>query len=180
RHQRQFDHKGRASRLSRTLDRDGAAVQLAQAADQGEAETETAARPRARGVTLSEAVEDVRQELRRDADAGVAHHDLHVRIHPLQLDLHAARLRGELHRVAQEVPHYLAQPVRIAAYRAARRGQHRLQLDALRLRGGADGVHALADHRPQIHRLDVEPDLAGADARDVQQLVDQPHLGVDV
>ena len=41
-------------------------------------------------IGLAEALEDVRQELRRDADAGVGDRDLDVRVHALEQHVHPA------------------------------------------------------------------------------------------
>ena len=56
--------------------------------------------PRSRrdaGVRLAEPLEDVRQELRRDADAGVADDDFDVRVDALEPHLHLAAAVRELH-----------------------------------------------------------------------------------
>jgi hypothetical protein len=53
-----------------------AAVHLDQPLDDGQAKSETAVRAGARGVGLAERLEDVRQEVRLDADTRVAHDDL--------------------------------------------------------------------------------------------------------
>ncbi len=134
----------------------------------------------ARAIALAETLEDVRQQLRADPHPGVAHRDRHLRIHALQLHLHPTALRRELHRVAEQVPHHLLETVGIAADRADRRGGHRLQPDVLGCRRGPDAVHRLLDHESHIHRLDGQTDLAGLDARDVEQVVHQADLGGDV
>ena len=59
---------------------DSSAMQLNQMFDEGQAETKTAGAPLARHIALAKALEDVRQEIRIDALAGVTHDDLNMRI----------------------------------------------------------------------------------------------------
>ena len=155
-------------------------MELREAAHERQPEAEPAVRSGARAIVLAETLADVRQQLRADPHPGVAHRDRHLRIHALQLHLHPTALRRELHRVAEQVPHHLLETVGIAADRADRRGEHRLQPDVLGRRRGPDAVHRLLDHESQIHRLDGQTDLAGLDARDVEQVVHQADLGGDV
>ena len=73
--------------------------------------------PRSRAmpaVRLAESLEHVRQELGRDADAGVADGDFQVRVDALEPDLHLAAAVGELHRIRQQIPQHLLQAFRIA------------------------------------------------------------------
>src|SRR5207302_4950392 len=62
------------------------AVHLDEMADDGEAQPQTALGAARRAVRLPEAIEDVRQEVRRDADPGVADDDLDLALPPLQFD----------------------------------------------------------------------------------------------
>ena len=66
-------------------------MHLDQVAHDREPEPEAAGAPRQPGVGLRELIEDMRQELGGDADAGVADHDLDVRVHAFEPDLHPAR-----------------------------------------------------------------------------------------
>jgi RimJ/RimL family protein N-acetyltransferase/CheY-like chemotaxis protein len=63
---------------------------------------------------LPEALEDVREELRGDALAGVADEDLDVRVDPLEAHLHPPAARRELDRVRHEIPRDLLQAIRVA------------------------------------------------------------------
>ena len=133
---------------------------------------------RARGaaVGLAKPLEHVRQHVRGDALPGVAHHDLDVRVEAGGANLHATVARRELHRVRNQVPHDLLQPIAIAHDRADARAEHRLHVDVLARGRRPNGVDAALDDRRQIHRADVEADLAGDNARDVQEVFDEPDL----
>jgi len=56
----------------------------------------------------------VRQELGRDADAGVGDAQLDVGVHPLQADLHLSATFREFHGVREQVPQHLLQAFGIA------------------------------------------------------------------
>jgi hypothetical protein len=58
-------------------------VHLGELLDDGKPQPQAAMPPRRAGVGLAEAVEDVRQEIGRDADAGVDDADLDVRVERL-------------------------------------------------------------------------------------------------
>src|SRR5207247_2382683 len=89
---------------------------------------------------LPEAVEDNRQEPGRDPDARVADDDLDVRVHALEVNLHAPALRRELDGVHQQVPHDLLQAIGVAGGRPGARVEHGLQPNVLRVRGRADRI----------------------------------------
>ena len=93
---------------------DAAPVELDQVADDGEPETEAAAPPRRGAVGLAERLEDVWQEARRDALAGVG--DANLRLAAGLNDVHvdAPAGRGELDGVREEVPHHLLEAVGVA------------------------------------------------------------------
>jgi len=110
-----------AEAFAGTFGRDGAAVELDEMADDGEAEAETAVRSRARAVGLAEAVEHEGKELGGDALARVAHLEREVGVLLHQPHPDRPALGGELHRVADQVPHHLLQAVGIDRDRIAGR-----------------------------------------------------------
>ena len=116
---------------------DRAAVQLDDVADDRQAQAEAAGLARRAGVGLAEPLEHERQELRLNADAGVADDDLDVRVDALEPHLHAAALRRELDGVRQQVPDHLLQAIGIAGDRADARIEQRLHPHALRVGGRA-------------------------------------------
>ena len=136
-----------------------------------------ARRPRA---LLAKAIEDVRQELRRDPDPVVGDDD----VDRFELSRHgdadaAARLR-ELHRVRQQVPHHLLQPFGIGPDRPGERIERRVQPDLLRFGGRMDRLDRRHDHFGDAHAAHVEPQLAADDARAVEQIADEARLRLRV
>jgi hypothetical protein len=155
-------------------------VQLHQVANERQAESEPGVAPRRPAVGLLESLEHVGQHVGSDALPAIADGDLDVRAHPMQLDLDAAFPRGELHRVDEQVPDDLLEPVRVAGDPERAGIEHGLQPEALGLGGRAHRIERRVHHRPEVDRAQVEPHLAGDDARDVQHVVDQLDLGVGV
>src|SRR5215831_16487576 len=82
-------------------------------------------------LALLEPVEDDREQLAPDPGAGVADHDLEVRVDALERELDPAVPRRELDGVHQEIPGHLLEPVRVAAHRAGARVEERMQLEPL-------------------------------------------------
>src|SRR5688572_5431732 len=91
-HHRQPHGERRALPFALTLGEHRAAVHLDDVTDDGEAKAKPAGLARRAGVALAETFEHERQEILADSDAGVADHDLHVRIDALDAQLHAAAL----------------------------------------------------------------------------------------
>src|SRR5205814_10397357 len=83
--QRQADGKFRARPFSGAVGAHRPAVKLDEVAHDREAEPEATLAASRRAVRLPEALEDVRQEFRSDADARVAHDDIRVSVRSLQL-----------------------------------------------------------------------------------------------
>ena len=71
-----------------------AAVLLDQVAGDGQAKAEAAVIPGRAAVGLPEAIEDVGQEVGRDADAGIANLDLERAATDVAVDARSPRLRG--------------------------------------------------------------------------------------
>ena len=69
--ERQLDDEGRALAVTTTQGLHGAAVQAHEVPDDRQAKSQAAMRPRRSTVGLPEAVEYERQELGRDANAGI-------------------------------------------------------------------------------------------------------------
>ena len=128
---------------------------------------------RARRLGLGEPVEDMRQEVGRDAAARVRDRDLHLGAVALQAGLDAAAAWRELDRVREQVPDHLLQTVGIARSRPHRSVQVRGEVDALGVERRAGrcrrrAVDGLA--RSTTRRLD--PKLPGHDPGDVQEILD--------
>ena len=91
---------------------DGAAVQLDDLAHQRQPQPQPAMPPARRRICLAEPIEHIGQEVAADALSGVADDQVRRRSAPaVTCTSHAAAGLGELHRVRQQVPDDLLQPI---------------------------------------------------------------------
>ena len=131
---------------------DAAAVHLDQAADQGQADAEPPLGAVERAVGLGEQVEDAREQLRGDPDAGVADPDDRLVALSAGLQRDPAPRLGVLGGVVQQVGEDLLEPGRVGLAGARLRGERDRQLVAAGLDqrpGGLDGAgDGLARGRP--------------------------------
>ena len=141
-----------------------------------EPEAEAALRAVERLALLHEQVEDARQHLRRDADAGVAHAQDDRRSPSRAARDGDACRRGSVYlaalvsRLATTCARRTGVAVDGEAAGAARR-RSSWWLPLLEQR--ARHLDRLGDDLGQLDRLALELDLAARDARDVEQIVDQ-------
>jgi len=70
----------------------------------------------------------------------------------------------------------LTEPLGIAVHRNGARVAEGLDVDRLRLRLLPDAVEGLLDDRRQVHRSHVETQLAGDDAREIEQILNELRL----
>src|SRR2546422_5227758 len=150
------------------------AVQLDQLTHDGKPAPEAGVRARGGAVGLSEALEDEGEEVGANASARVAHDDLRAPVRQPDPDFDATALGRELDGVREQVPDHLLQAATVAPHPACCAAEDRLEPDALRLRRRTDGHDRGGDHVPQVHRPSLQAKLAGSDARDVRQVLDQP------
>src|SRR5687768_3531593 len=136
----------------------------------GKAEAETSMYSRRARICLTKAIENMRQEIFTDSHARIAHDDLHVRIDALQHDLYATAFRRELHRVSQQVPDNLLQPIGVAGNWTSCRIQYRLQPNTLGVSRWPNRIDRSVDNGNQIDRPHVESQLSGNDARHVKEV----------
>ena len=145
---------------------------LTSSCDDGQADAEPRLVDRHVGVER-EQVEDVRQRVGRDADAlvGDADRDL-VGAASIASRMSPPRRRSP-RGVVQQVAEHLRQPLRVAVHA----GRPRRELGAQALSLGVDrmaaGIDRLGDDEAEVERAALEAELAGADARAVEQVVDQ-------
>ena len=146
----------------------------------GETETEAAVSAADRRLALAEAVEHERQQVRPNALAGVRDGDPRHRVGPLQPDVHTTAHRRELDRVGEEVPDDLLQAIGVGRDGAEGSVQARLEPDASGVGRGLHRFHRGHDDGDQIDRSDIQAELAGDDAGDVEEVFDQlgQHPGV--
>ncbi len=109
---------------------------------------------------------------RRDADALVAH--AHDDLAVLLGQPHADRAtpRRVLDGVGEQVVQHLLEVVAVGG--DDRRRRWCLEHDVVGCRGGLHAVGQLADQLGEVELGELELDLALLDARDVEQLVDEP------
>ncbi len=144
--------------------------------DEREPDSEPGMAARRAGVGLPKSLEEMGHLVRRDALAGVAHHDLDVRVHAPKAQLNSAALRRELHRIDEEIPHHLLDAAGIAHDRGGPRIKGGVEPNALRGRRRPDRVERGLQWGEDIHGPDVQPHVPGDHTRDIKQVLDQLHL----
>ena len=105
--------------------------------------------------------------------------DLGVRTFAVEREMNAAAGGRELDRVRQQVPDDLLQAIGIAHHGSAV-DDLRCEIDVLRLRRRPQSIDRRLDHRFELDRPEVDPELAGDDAGNVEDVGDQLflHMGV--
>ena len=159
-------------------DRHRAAVQLDQAFDQRQADAQPALRTIERGIDLGEHLEDIGELAGGDADAGILDPDHHLLALRLDLERDRAFRRRVLAGIREQIFEDLRNPHAVDL-------DHRLgvrQLDRQRLVSlinlRTHRVDRSLNHRAEPDRLKAQFDLALRDARDIEQVIDQPgHMG---
>src|SRR5207302_11225720 len=149
---------------------DRAAVRLGDPLADGEAEP----RPRplagagAGRVGPPEAIEDVGQVARGDADAGIGDGQGDATVGLPQLHADAAARRGVLHRVGDEVQDQLADPARVHRQDYGLGRRREIHLYTRLLGEQLAGLTRLLEDGPQVDRLEVErrDTLVGAGERE--------------
>src|SRR5690606_4382623 len=162
--------------------RDGhvAAEETGQLADAREAEAGATDLARRRSIDLPELVEDVRQLIGGDADAGILDGDLEpVVAAPARLDDDLALLR-ELRGVRQQVEQDLAQLELVGLDDRDVVGELRVNLDRLAAHVLLHGRDALVDELGKLELLDDDIELTCLDLREVEDVVDQREQRVRV
>src|SRR5205814_608038 len=91
----------------------------------------------------------------------------------LQADLDARVRRAELDGIREKIPDDLLEPIGIGKDRPCIRIEDGLQLDLLRIGDALDSVDCRFDDRDRIDLPALEPELAGNDARYVEEVLDQ-------
>ena len=126
-------------------------------------------------ISLREHLENMRQHIRRDADAGVLHPDHHRFALLSGVYPNAATPFGELGGVVQQVEQQLGQPGGIG-FQIDRLGRERnCQFMSRSLNVGAAQLDGLIHYQCQFDSLFAELNLARADPRGVKQVVNEPH-----
>ncbi len=186
--QRHLHAEGAALALD-AVDRDRATHQGHQLAADRQAQAGTAVAARGGGVGLLELLEQARQRIGRDADAGVAHGEAHhvpaLPAHLVvgaQLDLQVDRTRpGELEGIPDQVDQHLAQAGRVADHEARQRVvEGHLEPDALSRGLLFEQAGHVADDRVQVEVDVLDAQLARFDLGEVEQVVDDRQQGLGI
>src|SRR3569623_489411 len=145
-----------------------------------EPQSQAAMAARGAGIALTEALEDVRQQLGLDALAVVFYRDLDIAVAAPYRHLDRPAVIGELHRVGHDVPQHLLQAGKIAEDHPGIGGEALLDVDLL-VRGGRHHRGQRRFHHGQrLHRLDIDVELAGGDAGNIEQVVDEIGLSFGI
>src|SRR4030095_6265498 len=123
---------------------------------------------RDRAISLPKRFKYLRQKFWRYSFAGIANDNSSLGLNALYCDLHAPALRSELHCVGQEIPKNLLQPVFISNNSNRRSVPHHLELYTFSFKRWMDRVYRRLDHRYELNRFDIEPQLARNDTRHIQ------------
>ena len=103
-----------------------------------------------------------------------------MRVDALKTDLHFAIACRELHRIREEIPDHLLQPVCVAGHVAGVRIEDRVEPHTSRVRGGTDDLYRPADHINEVDRLYVEAKFASVNAGKVEDVLDEAALRAGV
>ena len=115
----------------------------------------------------------MRQELRANALARIAHGDLHVGFDPLNLNLNLAAFRCELDGIGQQIPDNLLHALRIAPHRASRIIEQRVDFDLPHFGGKIHRIQRGTDDIGQIDALDIELQVTGDNSRNIEDIFNQ-------
>ena len=135
-----------------------------------QAETEPGARPAPR--RRPEAIEDVRQQRRRNALAGIPHLDDDVAVRAAKRHVDPALLGRELDGVREQVPDDLLQAIGIR-HDGPGLVEHDAEVDRLRGRGRPQRGDGGGDDRRRVHLLQRDPKPAGDDTREDEEVLDE-------
>ena len=156
--------------------RDRAAVQFHQLLHDRQAQPQPAVAARGGAVGLAEAAEQMIEEFRRDAVAGVTHGDHPVIAVGLQLQVDAAFGRGELDGVGEQVPEHLLQARGITQHQAGLLGQLQVHVQCLAFGDQFLRTNGFAKQGAQVQHFHLQLHLAQQHAAEVEHVRDQPLL----
>ncbi len=168
--QRQADDEIAAMTGTLALDGDGAAVQLGQAADERQADTQAALGPVERLVDLDEEVEDVPLHLGGDPDAGVPYGQDGFVALSCQGDRNSASRLGVLGGVIQQIRDDLLQAGRVSLEPHGVGTHSRFELMSAGLHQRPTCLDGLRDDLVEVHRLLAKLDPPAGDPREVEEI----------
>src|SRR5262245_8093711 len=155
-------------------------MHLHQAPHHGQAQSQTAVLSCDAAVGLAKSIEDKGKEFGRDSYAGVNYLDFSLPVEIPEVYFHGAPRRGELDGVLYQIPDHLLKPVGVNLENMYGRVERLLQTHPFGLRLRAYGVDRRFDNRGESGRFNIKREIAGADARNIEQVVDQIFLRAGV
>ena len=135
--EREMDSKACPFPNPTAFNADVAAMLLVKLLDDCQSEPQSAMPTSCRRVPLLKTVEDIRQELGRDAFTRIDNADFYVRVDAFEQHLDLPAPGSELDGVVKKIPKNLLQAIRVARNRPGTGVHKRVQANALRLRRGA-------------------------------------------
>ena len=179
RHDRKLNQERRTLARAVALRFHRPAMQLDNVPHDGQAQTESTNATRAdiSIPLLRKAIEDVRQEFDWNANSVIRDRDLDVRIDAPKADVNAASLRRELHGIRKEIPEDLLQATSVAHHLAGVRIEHQLKAYPLCFCARANDFDGRGCNLVDVDLIDVQAKLAGDDAADIQEIVNETPLG---
>src|SRR5678815_572050 len=131
--QRQPDRKSRTATFATTLRADRAAVNFHEMSGDSQAQSKPAVLPSRRAISLSKSLKYVRQKFLADTTARVRNSHFSRAANTRDFHADTPTTLSKLHRVRQQVPNHLLQPVGIARNHRGLRVEILLDLDSLRV-----------------------------------------------
>src|SRR5262249_47086433 len=177
---RERDFESRAFAFAGALGPDSSAVHLHQALHNGQSQSQSAVLSGNAPIGLAKPIEDKRQEFWRDSDAGVDHLDFGISVEIPEANFHDAPRRGELDGVMRQIPDHLPKPVEVKQEHMYGRVKILLQTHPFGLRLRAYRFDPRLDNGSEIGKFNIQREIAGADGRDIEQVVNQFFLRAGV
>jgi hypothetical protein len=131
-------------------------------------------------VGLTKSIKDVRQKLFINALPGIRHSDFNCTAGLHHLHAHAPATLSKLHRIRQEIPNHLLEPVCVTGNHSGRRIEIRFDTDTLRVCSLSHDIDRILHHRHHFQRVQIEIKVTGDDARNVEDVVDDLRLRLRV
>jgi hypothetical protein len=146
-------------------------VHLEQSAGQREPNAQSALGTVHRPGGLGEEIEDVRQRFGRHADARIPHPEHGVIALLLESEPDVPTRVGVFGGVVQQVHHHLFQSRGIGVYPDRFGGERNGQVMLATLDQGLNRLHGKLHNTPQLQPFLVEPNLAGGNAGNLQEVI---------
>src|SRR6185369_6917217 len=125
-----------------------------------------------RAIGLTKAFKHVRQKFLADSLTRVRNTYVNGAAALRYLYANTPATVRKLHCIRQQIPNHLLQPVRIAGDHRRRRVEVSFDPDSLRISRGPHNVDGIFNYGHDFQRLKLEIEIAGDDARHVENVVD--------